>query len=109
MDPYRGPSGHEHVAVTPCPASPATRSRMATDQPLRKKAGSCWAAAAGRMTSATPSAASARPPPGSGQLTRAVEPSPNHSCAGLSSVKECSATSADALPNERPTTAVALW
>ena len=82
---------------------------MATDQALRKKEGSCGAGEAGRMTSATPRAASARLPPGPGQLTRAVEPSPNHSCAGLSSVNECSATSAEALPNGRPTTAVALW
>ena len=61
------------------------------------------------MTSATPRAASAWPPPGPGQLTRAVEPSPNHSCAGLSSVKGYSATSAEALPNGRPTTPVAPW
>ena len=61
------------------------------------------------MTSATPSARSCRAPSGRSQPARAVEPTPNHSCAGLSSVKGCSATSATALPNERPTTAVAPW
>ncbi len=109
MEPYRGPSGHEQVAVTPCPARAATRSRRATDRPLREKAGCCAAGEAGRITSATPSACSRRAPPGSRQPARAVEPSPNHSWAGLSSVKGCSATSATALPNDRPTTAVAPW
>ena len=56
------------------------------------------------MTSATP-IGQARP----GVTTRAAAPRPNHSCAGLSRVKGCCATSASGVPNGLPTTLVAHW
>ncbi len=79
------------MAVTPCPASAASRSRAAGSGPAV-------------ITSATP-AGQAWPP----VTTRTAEPRPNHSWAGLSRVNGCSAASASAVPNGLPTTAVAAW
>ena len=63
----------------------------------------------GVITSATPIAWVSRVPPGPVSATRAVEPTPNQSCAGLSSVNQCSAVSMPGWPNGRPMTAVAVW
>ncbi len=92
MSPYRGPSGREQVAVTPARPSAATRARTPP------------AAASGATTSATPMAW-AWPP----TVTLAVDPTPNHSLAGLSSVNSCSATSVSAGPGGRPITDTAVW
>ena len=88
--------------MTPCPASAATRPATGPVLALRKSG-------PGRMISATPMARRSAWPDSAVQLTRAVDPVPNHSCAGLSRVNACSATSASMLPNGRPMAAVAPW
>ena len=98
--PYRGPSGREQVAVTPRAASAATNPRSGP---------ATAAGSSGAITSATPMAVVCRSPPGPVTVTRAADDRPNHSCAGLSSVYQCSATSAPAAPNGRPTAVSALW
>ena len=89
-EPYLGPSGTEQVAVTPCLASAITRSLTACLEPdpaLRSRgAKPSLAGSAGTITSATPIACIRRSPAWPVRDTRAVEPTPNHSWAGLSSV-----------------------
>ena len=85
--------------MTPAAASAAIRSRMAS-RLVRP--------AFGLTTSATPIACVRRVPSGPVSATRAVEPTPNQSCAGLSSVNQCSAVSTSGWPNGRPMTAVAV-
>ena len=83
----------KQVAVTPCLASATTRPVTAAGPSGRSRGANRSRRAAGQITSATPIARSVRPPPGPVQGTRAVEPTPNHSWAGLSRVNVCSATS----------------
>ena len=99
MPPYRGPSEREQVAVTPAAASAAIRARTSLWPLVRP---------AGVTTSATPMAWASRAPSAPVSATRAVEPSPNQSWAGLSSVQACSAVSTSGWPNGRPMTAVAV-
>ena len=110
--PYRGPSGNEVVAVTPCRASAASSART----PARvSPAAPLPPASRGVITSATPMAWYCVPapvPPGPGaaaSATRATEPTPNHSWAGLSRVNGFSATSVSAGPGGRPMTDTAVW
>ena len=83
--------------MTPWPASAAIRSLTAARHP------------SGATTSATPTACMTGRPPTARTATRAVEPTPNHWCAGLSRVNQWRATSAPAAPGGRPITAVAVW
>ena len=91
-EPYLGPSGTEQVAVTPCLASATMRSRTAcltpipAPAPASRGAKPSVAGSAGAITSATPIACERRSPARPVSVTRAVDPMPNHSCAGLSSV-----------------------
>ena len=94
--PYLDPSAWLQVAVTPAAASATSRSRSRSPSPFGPT---------GHTTSATPIAWAS--PPRS--VTRATEPSPNHWCAGLSSVYQWSAESTSTTPNDRPITAVAVW
>ena len=100
MAPYRGPSERAQVAVTPAAASAAISARMVS-----------WLGpgSSGAITSATPIACGSWVPSARVSSTRAVEPTPNQSCAGLSSVHQCSAVSTSGWPNGRPMTAVAVW
>src|SRR5580658_3500272 len=101
IPPYLDPSAWLHVAVTPAAASAVTRSRITPRSPGSGQP----AGPSGQTTSATPIACVTPSP----VRTRAAEPSPNHRCAGLSSVYQWSAESTSTTPNGRPITAVAVW